>query len=590
MANRWMRRKLELELLEARVYLSAAASPDDPLRALRTEATSALVAQLVASNRISSIDVQTIESADARAAVVVLDVNGFADSGDALLATFDGATGELLGSLPVSGGQIFLVTQAYNTAGPLAVPVVRFEGTEINSSPQVSRVVTGFADQDGDLRFDQREFHVANLTDDPSGVGGDASSTVLSGNNFAVSQEDNFDNAIRPPRPVVPTDAAPVSVPVLVVFPSGRIPASFNVRAELNRAASSPAETNRDGGRPLILTPILQQWFGGLSASPWWTRATELPGVQSRVGDLLSRGLEDTYFGGKSRLASDDFLAGPSVGNVSTSSRVMLRSTANLMVFTSPRTSGSADQPGSELAIYSFATGQLTRTGYSVSGRLFRAGSQVAFLTAESEHGTDLSGDGVLNALVLQVFNPVTGGVRNTGIRAESIRTEAGQLILGVRDRAKQTPPAAADTVAGVVAAYRFDPATGQIVSLEKSFDAFSQRADAAASDATSELERIAVPDRAKVDRRESSNRLANEPMPTPVHTIAPIDTPASHSAHVATDAAARPTSGGPAGPPKPGGASGNGSDPAPSAPTSSSPAASAESDSSAGDAGAGGD
>jgi hypothetical protein len=575
-----MRRPLVLEPLEPRVYLSAGAGDDPAAARLAADQVHALVNELFPSGLASTAEVQAFDTADSRTRVLLVDVNGNADDSPALLAAFDRDTGKLLASIELAAGQFALVTNLS-------------AGNDGSTSPH-DTALGGLPQLSFNLAIVSRQDSASVSPADVNSSGADyldSSRRPPSGQVTAATRNDTFTttsvtNDSEADRNAVSTsansnaatDSTPTSPPVVVVIPTGA------------QSETLVPGGNRDTARPLILAPIFSQWFAVLNTTPWWGRAVELPGVQSRVGDLLDRGLDDDYFSSRSRLGmADEF--GDSLNSLEfATSRVMLRSPAQLMVFAAPAThapgSGGA---GAELATYNFATGQLARTGHAVSSRLFAAGDQVAFLSSEIEQGADLSGDGAMNALVLQVFNPVTGGVRNTGVSADRIRAEAGQLILGLRDVGKEATASSVLASTGKLWAYRFDPSTGRLTNLLRPFDV---GVDTAAAPSRAEAHSVFEPPMADAAIIVRANRPIDPSRSADLmqgQTIAPIDTPASRPIPVAIDASPRPAGGNPAGPPKPGGSAGT-SAPDSNSSASSPSSASAPAGSSSGDGGSGAD
>jgi hypothetical protein len=564
-----------LEPLEPRVYLSASTGDDPPAASLAADQVRTLVNELFPGGLASSAEVQAFESADSRTRVLLVDVNGNADASPALVAAYDRVTGQLLTSIEVAAGQIALVTRLPADAGVMNSPdgttaagatqvpfnlAVVSRGNPANDSPTTGHFTSGT--------------ELESVTKSPSGLPTattreDSITTTSVSNDPAADR--NTENTPTTSSPA--TDPVPASQPVVVLIPSG---------AQVGTQAPGG---NRDAARPLILS----HWFAVLSPSPWWGRAVDLPGVQSRVGDLLDRGLDDDYLGSRSRSVLGNGLGDPLSRPEFSSSRVMLRSPAQLLVFSTPATQESGSSgAGAELATYNFATGQLARTGHAVSSRLFPSSGQVAFLSSEVEQGADLSGDGVMNALVLQVFNPVTGGVRNTGVTAERIRADGGQLILGLRDAGRDATASPAQSAAGKLWEYRFDPATGRLTNLLRPYDLAADAATAPNHAKLSSKFDPPIPDAPvtirtsrPVDPNRNNDLVYGQ-------TIAPIDTPATRPSPIAIDASPRPTGGNPAGPPKPGGSSGT--DSTPDSGASASDSSSTSAGASAGGGGSGGE
>lgn len=568
-----------MEPLEPRVYLSGNTGQASAFVGRQVTDLAAISERLQAIGLDATVEVQTVGTAESQTEIIVVDVNGPADATDVLLATFDADTGELLGSVRVTEGQFLIVN---NSRGPMGL-VSGAAQLSTNRLDAVSPPVVARVDSPGAVvntapaglqsqTQGNSNYVESTARDDTNSKFGSAAVQVVSDGAASAA-------AASAQQPTGGSTAG--SPPIVVVFPSGRIPDSFRIRDELTAAARP--DRVRDPARPIVISPIFPQWFSALNYSPWWSRAVELPGVQSRVGDLMNRGLDDSISGRRIGLLSDDVdaLGG---GLTAMSSRVVLRSPTHLMIFTTPSTRASTrGEHAAELAIYSFETGQLSRTGQSVTGRLVRAAGHVAFLSSEAEQGADLTGDGVLNAVVLQMFNPVTGGVRNTGIAAEALRSVNGQIILGVRETARNGADSPPPTDPGLLIAHRFDPVSGRVTSLMKLFNP----ADGTVS--------ISIkPEPVATDRLPQA-LLANDsallPSPSigdsilkPLRTAAPVEPSANPSTHGSSDASRRLTTGEAAGPPTPAGSSGAGPDPGESA--SSSPSGSSSSGDSAGDDG----
>jgi hypothetical protein len=577
-----MRRPLELELLEPRVYLSAPAHDEQPRMLLWSGSESGF----------AQLGLPSVSETSAQAILLVVDVNGVSDPGDAILATFDPETGALLGSVPVSRGELILLTEPTtvpNAGGstgiapqsPAAVVTPPNTAPPSDTTPSSSTPLPGDTTPSdgspaptGDTTTDTGE-PIENssidevpsirtpvgvvITDDSSPTGPVPTPGSSPPGNGTPPGNVPPNNASPPSgvgQPIGgPTAPSPTRPPIVVIFTNGSIPPSFIPPGNADRRPSVPLELPRGSTQPLILIPSFSRWLTALNDSPWWTRAAELPGVQSRVGDLMTNQNWDDTIGARPGLLSDDGSSGMASESGSLSSRVFLRSPVRSIVFTTPRiVTGTQAQPGAELAVYDMDTGQLRRTGHSVTGRLMRAGDQVAFLSSEWEQAADLTDDGVWDSLVLQMFNPVTGGVRNTGISAEAIRVDDDQLILGIRSPVRQSERGDHSLIA-----HRFDPRTGRLVDLQTGFES-----TAAAGLARRPSARLPLGHPQPVAKLLTGTELAGttpiSPLFVRAHTMAPIDTGESAKPSVASDLPARPASGGPSGPPRPGGSTGGGS------------------------------
>jgi hypothetical protein len=488
--QRQTRHPLELELLEPRVYLSGIQGGNEPQTLWRAE-VAALADRLAASN---------INLHSGQPVLVVIDVNGPTNSNNAIVATFDPATGELIGTVEVTGGEIILTTDA-----PSKNPDIK---TGTNESP----------------------------------APGGGTSPIVAAPSATDPQQPS--QTTRPPRP---SSARP---PVVVVFTNGTIPETFNPPLITGSGGQQPpANETPAPSLPLIVVPSFPRWLTMLSVSPWWTRATERDGLQSRDG-VMDAQLWDDTIGGRSRQLSEDLPYGPSSQSVM-SSRVFLQSPVRSIIFTSPRAATDAGaQPGAELAVYNLETGQLRHTGHAVTGRLVRAGSRVAFLSPGWEQPLEFLDDGVLNTAVLHVFDPVTGGVRNTGISAETIRSENDQIILGIRNAAQQSSDSPLNPGVRLLA-YRFDPGTGRLIDLHAAFEtAVTPVITSQTAPPNSDRPTLLEPNAARIDLQSAWPFAA-------VHTMAPLDSGAALKANIGGEQSARPAPGSPSGPPKPGGSSG---------------------------------
>ena len=142
-----------------------------------------------------------------------------------------------------------------------------------------------------------------------------------------------------------------------------------------------------------------------------------------------------------------------------------------------------------------------------------------------------------MNGMVLQVFDPVTGGVQNTGIKAEMIRANGSQLVVGIREPTSNAATASKSAAPRPLAAHQYDTNTGRLTNLRTGFDAVPPRvlaSDASMSPTPSGRER-------PIGQPTNASAL-----------IAPIESPAAQAPPAPTGAAST-TAHTPSGPPKPG-------------------------------------
>jgi hypothetical protein len=536
-AKRWMRRLLEVEQLETRVYLSGLATAAGSLRTQRHGVAPAIGDQ-GRSGVISPVEVQAISSPNGALSILVVDVNGFADSSDAILATFDSDTGALLTTASVSGGQFILVTNSSR-------PIVQNSNYTSSNGSSSSLGWLQVVDQQGTILIESSQVN------DQANVENVIPDQAAPAQNPAGGVESNGQHDADPPTSVTREPQPGARPPVIVVFPHGRLPRSIHNGAELNGAeTSTPARSDSDPA--LIFAPAFPSWFSTSSQSPWWSRVTELQGVQARVNDLFSRPLQDADQLGHPSFRSREALDSLGLPTMADGSRLLIRAPSHLMVFAMPRAIDSSATAGSELAIYNFTTGELKRPGYSVMSRLVRSGNEIAFLSTALEEDAGWIGDQASDIPVLQFFNPSTFGVRSTGIRAESLRVQDGQLILGVRNSAQAVAGAESDGLA----AYRFDPTSSQLVDLHQSFDSSASQAALLSHGDNRRIVPLPIP----FAVADELSGMSSQGLATALMRVVPIDVSTGQSTHDTLRSNPEPANGGPAGPPTPGGSSGEGS------------------------------
>lgn len=473
-------RRLEVEYLEPRLYLSAGLPSDAVGLALDRPTDVPEVAVLGRSSH-------------SQADVLLVDLNGVANPADALLATFDAGTGKLIAALPVAGGELLLT----NGDGVVDDPAGRSDqaATEGNQ-------LTDLWQADAFLYLDS---DVATIANESLGVRGNSANRDLSldldgtvshepvrfrpagsanlaiagngltfqlGSAGAATVELAQDDAALT---AAADEAAAASAPIVVAFPSGTLPQDFNV-FDAVAAGNPPAAPASQRPAALVIAPGPFDWLSRLSASPWHSRALD----RSSVDRLLGSGPAGDPLGDDSVInrAGGEF-GGVSHGSDFTSSRVLLRSPVRTLVFKTPAEPGpDGRSAGAELATFNFATGQLTRTGRAVTGPLVPTAGRVAFLSPVAIDGSNLGGDAALDAQVLQLFDPTTGGIRNTSIRAAAIRLLGGQLVVAVSESTRAESPTAPATPGGRFSYYAYDVASGRLTGLRVATDQWALPAD----------------------------------------------------------------------------------------------------------------
>jgi len=445
-----------VEYLEPRLYLSAARLSD----------AVGLALDLPEQPR----DVEVLaSSSDGRGDVLLVDLNGNANSADALLATFDAGTGKLIAALPVAEGQLLLTNPFANDDGRL---------DSAGRSYFVPASTSNTVDFDGHrLYLDSRDVAMATETiaiTDNFNLDRLPTTTVQSVGNEVAAPADRVrgDGA----QTATADEAATTAAPIVVAFPSGTLPQDFNVFDAVAASGDRPAAPASQRPAAIVIAPGPFDWLSRLSGSPWHSRALD----RSSVDRLLGSGLGGDSLGHDSIInRSGGEFGGLSHGSDFTSSRVLLRSPVRTLVFKTPAEPGpDGRSAGAELATYNFATGQLTRTGRTVTGPLVPTAGRVAFLSPVAVDGSNLVGDAALDAQVLQLFDPTTGGVRNTSIRAAAIRLLGGQLVVAVSESTRAESPTAPATPGGRFSYYAYDVASGRLTGLRVAADQWALPAD----------------------------------------------------------------------------------------------------------------
>jgi hypothetical protein len=424
-------------------------------------------------------DVAVLRSPDDQADMLLVDLNGAANSDDALLATFDADTGRLIAALPVAGGQLVITNSIVDGRTDGLAQRIDDAANMFTPAPGPAGLRTATAqeiDGDGNMftaaranefgAFPYFDFRVVTIARDEQISGNsldrhtslELASAESVGNEVAVSIAPTQDNT----TPAVMAEAAPpAQSPIVVAFPAGTLPHDFNV---FDAVAADDRPSAQPSQRPvsLVIAPGSFEWLSRLSGSPWHSRALERSSVDRLLGSGLGGDLAIDQAGGE--------FDGLSRGTEFTSSRVLLRSPVRTLVFKTPAELGrDGRSAGAELAAYNFATGQLTRTGRVVIGPLVAAGGRVAFLSPAA--AADLTADGAIDEQVLQVFDPATGGVRTTSLRAAAIRSVGGQLIVAVSEPNRAASPSAPALPGNRFSYYAYDVASGRLTGLRVAAD-----------------------------------------------------------------------------------------------------------------------
>ncbi len=428
------RRRFEFEWLEPRVYLSAAQATSLAALSLAGDGAPAITNDAAETSSL-------LDLGNGSAPAIFFDLNGNDDSGDGLLVTLDAATGRLIDAVRISEGRVVFV----NDLVIFATPAV--EGSTATSPIGMSSSLDDLlrARRDTDGLTESLAASISRVVYvEQSGSDNDRFPIQTFG-----SLANTFSQALSDARVVVEAVQ-----PVFVLLPTTVIPSNLSVRDSDPDAGNEPPATS-PSNQPVVIRPPFTGWLGRLSGSPWWSRTVQLPAVQSQISELI--------YGGPSASGLDGGLQAEDLSN----SRVFLNSPTRLMAFTKPASLPTTGGLGGELVIYSFSTGQLTRTGHTVSGSLLSSDGVVAFLSLDEFAGAGLQGDGPVPATVLKVYDPATGGVRITGVKADAIRVQAGKLVVGVRE----LNAASIGVRTGRLQAYKFDTATGRLINLQTAFD-----------------------------------------------------------------------------------------------------------------------
>jgi hypothetical protein len=415
-------RRHEIELLEPRLYLSTIVE-----QAWWADWRDAGPAESSGS-AVESADSILDAPEDVAAAPSVIDVNGAASSDDAVVATFDANTGELVeavvaprGAFVLSGNTLYFDTVgSADSATDLGLTRVDLVTGEIARLPLAPAVADhGGADRlaavpsldgtmgDGDAT--DQDWFPAHGTGDLAGLV--PMETTSAGRIVAILVD-----------VVVPESLTLFDLLQAQARPDGATRHYTSAMSSQPRsdAVPSPASLASDGGSSALSpgpTPAPSPPFPGwVSRPPWLDRA------------LLLRG-------GSDDAATRDDRLGQSGGEVDfgLSHTVVLSERGRIIVFLRP-TAARRVQSAGVLTVYDPTSGQLTNTGQLGLAPLGVADGQVGFLGVESLQQRDLNGDGDLHDQVLQWFDPGTGGVRATREAGESLRREHGRLLLVTRD------------------------------------------------------------------------------------------------------------------------------------------------------------